>query len=833
MRLTHESPRVRWLVMAGVWTLVAGLLLLHLLAVRDYLALIEVQGLRGAPAATTPLKRTIPIVYIDAQMWVRHALDLQEHGGARVRFTTADNAPFGREVHWSSPLVWAIAGAGHLRQAATGEPLTLATERALEWINFTLLLALAVAFSAWTARRAGAGAGALVALGMVGHRDFYDGFSPNYVDHHGLITTAVFGLVLGVVFMGGGWWRAEGPGRAPAFLPPTRASARRGAVVSALCGAVGLWLSAASVIPAIVLVSLASLFVLWSWGAAARRDGAAFDAGLWRLWGRVGAAASAFFYLVEYAPAHFGLRLEVNHPLYALAWWGGTELLALLAEWRLAPPEKRTLAPRRWLAPALAVAAAPAVILAGGAAVFVVRDAFVAGLSNHVLEGMSLPALVRATGWNIFFLHVNESLLPAIPALALLVARGARDRLVLGLIFFATLGFVALACWEVRFWQNTAGPQLCLALVVLAALGQTWSARTRWLLVTGTALGLFLPPALTRVLDLREQVLRRTASSLDLAPALQRDIAAALRTSQPTGEIVLLACPSTSTGVAYYGRFQTIGTLYWENHAGMRAAAEIFCATTEAEAREKMRARGVTHLAFSSEEDFLRSYFALLHAGAPAADFEKTFGHQLFTQQQIPPWLRVLPYAPAPDLRRPGLRVLLLQVVPDQNDYEVLYHFAAAQLANGDATRAGENFHAAFQRAPADRRAALALNAGNLCYQNGARAAAARLYRAGLAAGGDAALTQNLAWLLATDPDATVRNGPEALTLAQAAVQLRPNDLGALHALSAAFAETGRFPEAVDVATRAVNVARASGDAAVAPAERRLAAYRAGQPWRQ
>jgi hypothetical protein len=205
----------------------------------------------------------------------------------------------------------------------------------------------------------------------------------------------------------------------------------------------------------------------------------------------------------------------------------------------------------------------PAILLAGGVAVFAVRDPFVGRLANHVLEGMSFPAWVRASGWPVFFLHVNESLLPVLPAVALLALRGTRDRLAIAFILLATLGFVALACWEIRFWQNSAGPQLCLTLLVVAALGRRWTrALPRWLLVAGTAAGLFLPSTLSRALTMDEMVRNHHAGRIDLAPALQRDMAAALRASQPTGDIVLLACPSTSTGVGYYGRFKTIGTLY-------------------------------------------------------------------------------------------------------------------------------------------------------------------------------------------------------------------------------------------------------------------------------
>jgi hypothetical protein len=241
--------------------------------------------------------------------------------------------------------------------------------------------------------------------------------------------------------------------------------------------------------------------------------------------------------------------MEVNHPLYALAWWGGAELVALLTEWRQPSRGPKPVAPWRWLPPSLAIAAAPAVILLGGPAVFAVRETFVGAISNHVFEGMSLPALGRATGWNIFFLHVNEALLPALPALVLLLTRGTRDRLALGFVFLATAAFVALACWQIRFWQNASGPQLCLPLVVLAVLAHDWSPRARWPLILGTTMGLFLPPTLSRVLDLHETIRHRTGGRLDLAPALHRHLAATLRASQATGDTRALTL-ARSTGQA-------------------------------------------------------------------------------------------------------------------------------------------------------------------------------------------------------------------------------------------------------------------------------------------
>jgi Flp pilus assembly protein TadD len=68
---------------------------------------------------------------------------------------------------------------------------------------------------------------------------------------------------------------------------------------------------------------------------------------------------------------------------------------------------------------------------------------------------------------------------------------------------------------------------------------------------------------------------------------------------------------------------------------------------------------------------------------------------------------------------------------------------------------------------------------------------------------------KNLAWILATWPDASIRNGTRALTLASQADQLSGGqDPEVLRALAAAYAETGRFAEAVATAQKASALAK-------------------------
>lgn len=74
----------------------------------------------------------------------------------------------------------------------------------------------------------------------------------------------------------------------------------------------------------------------------------------------------------------------------------------------------------------------------------------------------------------------------------------------------------------------------------------------------------------------------------------------------------------------------------------------------------------------------------------------------------------------------------------------------------------------------------------------------------------------NLAWVFATGPDASVRNGLQAIMLAQRANQnTGGEDPFALRALAAAYAETGRFAEAVSTAERAVQLADSQGNTAL------------------
>jgi tetratricopeptide (TPR) repeat protein len=92
----------------------------------------------------------------------------------------------------------------------------------------------------------------------------------------------------------------------------------------------------------------------------------------------------------------------------------------------------------------------------------------------------------------------------------------------------------------------------------------------------------------------------------------------------------------------------------------------------------------------------------------------------------------------------------------------------------------------------------------------------------------------NLAWVLATYPDASIRNGAKAIQLAKEALQLsRGNNPIIFRTLAAAYAESGRFSEAIDTAQRGSELAISQGNSALAAElQRNIALYQVNSPLR-
>jgi tetratricopeptide (TPR) repeat protein len=378
---------------------------------------------------------------------------------------------------------------------------------------------------------------------------------------------------------------------------------------------------------------------------------------------------------------------------------------------------------------------------------------------------------------------------------------------------------------------------------------------------------MFVPSALGRVVQARSERDARTIGLEESMFVLYRDMAASLRASQPAGDITLLADFNTSLSVGYYGQFKTIGTPYWENAAGLKAAAEILSAPA-AEAKELIRERKITHIALVSADNFAAVYFMVSHPGGSDEEYKASLGYQLVTERKPPLWLQAVPFTWPEDLGPHSGDVLLYKVAFDQTAADALYHTALAEVARGDLDGAERDLDEVIRQTPkahlpwlsksgvlfakrdwagsadaaikgialapaAQRTALYGWAAANLVRLE-QHAQAIRVYHAGLADSFSADMACSLAFELSTPNDATVRNGAEAVALARRAVATKPDVPMYFNCLGAALAESGQYPEAVKTEERAVASAHALGDATTERVSAALLeSFKAGKPWRE
>ena len=170
-----------------------------------------------------------------------------------------------------------------------------------------------------------------------------------------------------------------------------------------------------------------------------------------------------------------------------------------------------------------------------------------------------------------------------------------------------------------------------------------------------------------------------------------------------------------------------------------------------------------------------------------------------------------------------------LQINPNQWDAHISYGTALAQT--GDLAGAINQYEAALRSKPDDELARV--NLGIALWQSGRSAEAIPHFQKVLErAPNDLTAQKYLAWVLATNPEAALRNGARAVELArQANILTGGENPGVLHTLAAALAETGRFPEALATAQRALLRAEANPRLA-GQIQYEMTFYQAGRPLR-
>jgi tetratricopeptide (TPR) repeat protein len=810
----------------------------------------------------TPRTAIYPISSADSHWWVMHTEAMIRSGDWRVRETTRDNAPHGREVHWSSGLMWTLAGLAWLLHLGAGLETVSAVQQAALVVGPLMHLGFILVFGLVAARRWGGLVGGGLALGLASLGSLDQFFRPGEADHHGIVTCLALGCLLAALAAGAGLVAREGAAPAPRALAPSRRAARRWMILSGLLGAAGLWVSAATVIPLFAGIALGAVGVAWLRRGARAGETAPghdhdYDAGLWRIWGASGALGGLAFYLLEYAPSHFGWRLEVNHPLYALAWWGGGELLARLCSWirggGFAPAARGRLVA---LAALTAVVALPATVLVGGPALFSVRDTFLWNLhEGYILEFRGLVTSLSGADWGERLATLAIWPLLALPAAWCLIRRRRTPgAALLALALGAALPLSALSFLQIRWLGVTQTLWLALLVSWLAVWRATPAPRPRLATAAGALLLLFgvlpFPLRAIQAWNRPSQLAVEEAISL-----VMRDIGRRLRSAAGSAPINVVSGPTTTTSLAFYGDTRGVGTLYWENLAGLKTVAAIYGAQSEAEALRLCRENAVTHIVVFSWDAFAQPYARLHHGRAVDAPTDDCFVSSLLNTRNIPEWLRPRHYTMLPELAAAGHWVLVFEVHPEQSSAEAYFHLGQyleddrhpkealeaylkawsldsthgdiahrLGLALANAGRVDEARQLTGLLPPRERGQILAAMGRGLLSAGRGREAV-ETFRAALAAAPhDRDATTDLAWVLATSDDLSIRDGAEALRLMGGLNSSGQSlTLAETTVLAAACAETGNFADALAVIDKAIDAARSDGDPALIE---RLQTYR-------
>lgn len=170
-----------------------------------------------------------------------------------------------------------------------------------------------------------------------------------------------------------------------------------------------------------------------------------------------------------------------------------------------------------------------------------------------------------------------------------------------------------------------------------------------------------------------------------------------------------------------------------------------------------------------------------------------------------------------------------------QADYlDARLNLASLLLSVGRDEEAVAQLCETAQRQPGNAAVHVAL--GNaLMKKRQAREAAAEFIRALTLAPENVRALNSFAWLLATASDDSLRDGKKAVELAERARHIaQDEDPVVLHSLAAAYAEAGRFSEAIATAQRATQLAKQQNNQTLVHAlEDESSLYELGLPYRQ
>ena len=594
----------------------------------------------------------------DSYAWLAHTRDLMNSGGWRLRHTFMDNAPYGREMHWSHLLIWILRGLAAAIIAATGWPVARAVELAGVWaMPLIEFLFLSMAFLA-VSRKAGLLAAAGLVFSFLTYECISISFFPLEPDHHAFQFFFILASFVCLQFGGMGWIRTAGPApRARSLLPdvppvPGPAEARRWFIASGVFGGLALWVGATVWLIALAIIALAMIPALPFFHAPRKEE--TYAPTLWRFWAAAGVLVGLVCYLLEYAPRHFSMRLEVNHPLYWISWIGVALGLEQLARLRRPLAAGRPAISLLLLAGLLALAQ-PLAVFFGPAAWHQMHDPFLKRLcAKYIVEFLPSVA-IREGDWTILLATFRLFSLSLPWAGALLLLRRVRApelRRLLSAAFVFVALFLAAGLYQQRWGYCLAAGLMWLTLLLLAWLFSPGEdVRAPWPgLLGGLLAALILLDGLhadrARLL-LENNIANNTAIpqswiefNLKKRNALQWGLAAG------TNHWRFAGLAPQAPLLYYYSGIPSVASYYWENTAGWRDEARLLADVSPAAATAQTlaRERGLTHLVSVVRSTYPELYFYIADGIAdPAYAAARTLDGRL-TQPPfngLPAWLSI------------------------------------------------------------------------------------------------------------------------------------------------------------------------------------------------
>ena len=531
----------------------------------------------------------------DSAIWLVHVRDMIEGRQWRVRYTQADNAPYGRDVHWSQSLSWLMLAGGFVRQLFTGQPLFEAVEDAAVWIHSVILFAF-MAMMGWAFFRRWGVLAAGFFVGVLGTQPELEWcFQPLRPDHQSLQFVCIMGSMLGLL-CGGVSAKSQGVEPRLSPDPQRRTGARRPWIWSGLFAGLALWMGATVTLIAWIPWLCFLAFVV---GARGKRAASARAAG-WRIWGWTAAGTALLFFFVEYFPFRSAPRGEVNHPLYALSFllWG--EALARL-DGASRDHGRGRAAGVLWASVALIP---PMLALVAPVASHAMKDPMMRRFHRDIGEFAGIVRMLRGeSGWSV---PLHFGLLP-VAALAG-AFRGIRrggggwtDESVAGLmaVFFGVLSVV-----QMRWLPYFAGAAAATAALGLSRLARpvadsasfprccsAW--RRAWVIVLCLHPLMFAVPAAWRM---RQVAMGDAVRPPLMRAALFKRLALGLRAAIVDREPVFMTEPDMAPFFSYYGRIATVASYYWENRDGLQAWSAFFSDVSDRQAALIAVERGLTHV---------------------------------------------------------------------------------------------------------------------------------------------------------------------------------------------------------------------------------------------